>query len=154
MQLLRRGYRGDEDYWRIRQFLRNIFRLNDRREVSWPVMRWDYWRWPGVESWGDGPLEGRVFIWEGPDGQMAAALNPESRGQAYLQVHPQWRSAELVSEMLDTAERYLARASADGRPTVSMWTDLQDSLQQDLLRQDTGEPVALDWQAYCAGPIK
>ncbi|MEZ4583765.1 MAG: hypothetical protein R3A10_19375 [Caldilineaceae bacterium] len=52
-----RSYAGDDDYWRIRAFLRDLFLLNNRREICWHVVRWDYWRWPGVESWGDGPLD-------------------------------------------------------------------------------------------------
>jgi hypothetical protein len=83
-----RRYENKEDYWRVRPFLREVFLMNDRREVSWHVARWDYWRWPGVESWGDGPLEEKVFIWELSDGQIAAVLNSESKSEAFLQVHP------------------------------------------------------------------
>jgi hypothetical protein len=25
--------------------LREVFLLNGRREVGWPLYRWDYWRW-------------------------------------------------------------------------------------------------------------
>jgi mycothiol synthase len=135
MPLLMHAYQGDDDYWRIRPFLRDVFVLNGRREISWAVMRWDYWRWPGVESWGDGPLEGRVFIWEQPDGRVTAVLNPESRGQAFLQLHPQWRSPELVDEMLAVAEQHLAKAGPDGRQTLGVWVDSHDSLQQDVLRR-------------------
>ncbi len=130
-----RDYQSEDDYWRVRQFLREVFQLNGRREVSWHVARWDYWRWPGVESWGDGPLEGRVFIWERSDGQIAAVLNPEGRGQAYLQVHPERRSWELEWEMLKVAERHLAIAGPDGQQTLCVWTDSQDGMRQDLLRR-------------------
>ena len=108
MKPMMRLYENEEDYWRIRPFLREIFRLNDWREVSWPVARWDYWRWPGVESWGDGPLEKVVFIWETPEGRIAAVLNPEGRGEAFMQVHPGLRAPELEAEMLAVAERHLA----------------------------------------------
>ena len=39
-----RMYRDDEDYWRIRAFLREIFPLNSREQTSWTVTRWDHWR--------------------------------------------------------------------------------------------------------------
>jgi mycothiol synthase len=42
MQLTMRAYRTEEDYWRIRAFLREILLLNDRRELSWHVARFDY----------------------------------------------------------------------------------------------------------------
>lgn len=135
LNLRQRGYECDEDYWRVRPFLREVFQLNGRRETSWHVARWDYWRWPGVESWGDGPLRGRVFLWETPDGQLAAVLNPESRGHGFLQVHPHWRSPELEDAMLATAEQHLARPGPDGQVTLSVWTDSHDSLRQNLLRQ-------------------
>ncbi len=134
MQTLKRGYQSEEDYWRVRPFLREVFMLNGRRELSWHVARWDYWRWPGVESWGDGPLEGRVFLWEQQDGRIAAVLNPESRGQAYLQVHPEWRSEELECEMLETAEQHLAAADPAGGRTLGVWVDSRDALRQDVLR--------------------
>ncbi|MBN1426524.1 hypothetical protein JXA88_18395 [Candidatus Fermentibacteria bacterium] len=55
---------SEDYYWRIRQFLREVFLLNDRREVSWQTARMDYWRWHGIENMGDGTLEHDVFIWE------------------------------------------------------------------------------------------
>ena len=45
MKLIRRRYRCEDDYWRIRSFLREVFLLHDRHEVCWPLYRWDYWRW-------------------------------------------------------------------------------------------------------------
>ena len=40
-----RAYQTEEDYWRIRQFLREVSLLNDRHDYSWSLLRWDYWRW-------------------------------------------------------------------------------------------------------------
>jgi len=48
MQLTMRVYQTEEDYCRIRAFLREVFLLNDRRELSWHVARLDYWRWHGI----------------------------------------------------------------------------------------------------------
>ena len=128
-----RGYAGEDDYWRIRAFLRDLFVLNNRREVCWHVARWDYWRWPGVESWGDGPLDGRVFIWENEDGRMAAVLNPEGHGQAFFQVHPGRHTPSLAVEMLAVAEDALAVVDAQGRRRLTVWADAGDTLLQALL---------------------
>jgi hypothetical protein len=38
MPMMRR-YETDEDYWQVRPFLREVFLLNGRREVSWHVAR-------------------------------------------------------------------------------------------------------------------
>jgi len=40
-----RTYQTEDDYWRIREFLREVFLLNDRHEYSWSLLRWDYWIW-------------------------------------------------------------------------------------------------------------
>ncbi len=37
--------------------------------------RWDYWRWPGIEGWGDGLLEEKAALWELPGGWITAVLN-------------------------------------------------------------------------------
>jgi len=37
-----RNYQAEEDYWCIRQFLREVSLLNDRRDFSWSLLRWNY----------------------------------------------------------------------------------------------------------------
>jgi mycothiol synthase len=108
MTPIMRRYQNEDDYWQIRQFLREVFLLNGRHEISWPVMRMDYWRWFGIDILGDGRLETDVFIWELPDGRMAGVLNREGAGEAFLQVHPALRTPEMQAEMLAAAEAHLA----------------------------------------------
>jgi mycothiol synthase len=135
MQLSMRLYEREEDYWRIRAFLRDVFLRNGRREICWHVARWDYLRWPGVESWGDGPLEEKVALWELQDGSIAAVLNAEGPGEAYMQVHPDFRSPVLEVEMLDAAERYLTSTDELGQKQLGVWADSHDVLRQAALRQ-------------------
>ncbi|RPI51897.1 MAG: GNAT family N-acetyltransferase, partial [Chloroflexi bacterium] len=105
MKLSMRPYQIEDDYWRIRAFLREVMLLNGVREKSWHVARLDYWRWhvtancEGQDSIGDG-----VFLWETADGRLAAVLNPEGAGDAHLQVHPELRTPDLEDEMLAIAE--------------------------------------------------
>lgn len=115
MNLTMRLYQTEDDWWRIREFLCQVFLLNGRREWSWHVARLDYWRWHGIANLGDGKLENDVFIWETADGQIAAVLNREGPGDAFLQLHPTLRSAELLEEMIVTAEKHLARTRKDGK---------------------------------------
>ena len=76
MELKRRSYRGEDDYWRMREFLRDVFTANDRRELSWHVARWDYWRWHGIENIREfETMEPVTFLWETADGEIAAALS-------------------------------------------------------------------------------
>lgn len=145
MKLSRRNYSTEDDYWRIRDFLREVMSLNGLRELSWHVARFDYWRWHGVENLGQGRLEETVFIWETPTGQIAAVLNPEEPGNAFLQVHPQYRTPELEEEMVALAEKHLAKANAIGGPQLRLWADSQDTLRHEILsrhgfrRLDSGE---------------
>src|SRR4030042_1883253 len=81
MKLKMRSYKNEDDNKRIRDFLGEVFLLNNRRMLSWPVARWDYWRWHGIMNLGDGTLESDVYLWETPDGQIAAMLNREGAGR-------------------------------------------------------------------------
>jgi mycothiol synthase len=132
MTLSKRRYESEEDYWRIRAFLRDVFLRNGRRERSWPVYRFDYWRWHGIMNLDDGRLED-VFIWEDAGGRIAAVLNQESNGQAFLQVDPQLQSAELEEAMIETAEKKLARPDDEGRNHLLVWANEHDELRQQVL---------------------
>jgi GNAT superfamily N-acetyltransferase len=135
MKLTMRLYQTEDDWWRIREFLRAVFLLNGRREWSWHVARLDYWRWHGVANRGDGKLEHDVFIWETTDGQIAAVLNRESAGDAFLQTHPGFRTPELETEMIGVAEEHLTRPRADGKHALCVWTDSRDDVRQTILTQ-------------------
>jgi mycothiol synthase len=134
MSLTARSFQTEDDYWRIRGFLREVFRLNDRRERSWQVYRFDCWRWHGVANLDQGPLERRVFLWETAEGDLAAVLNGEGRGQAFLQSHPGLRSKELEEEMIVTAEERLAVLDGQGRRKLHIWAHQDDSLRPSLLQ--------------------
>lgn len=133
MKLTMRGYQTEDDFWRIRDFLRQVMLLNHLRQRSWHVARFEYWRWHGIENLGQGPLQETVFIWETEGGQIAAVLNPEEAGQAFLQVHPAHRSPELEDEMVALAEMRLAQVGADGTRKLWLWADSQDTLRHAIL---------------------
>jgi mycothiol synthase len=133
MKLTVRTYGAENDYWRVRGFLREVFRINDPRELSWQAYRFDYWRWHGVENMGHGPLETRVFIWETEDGRIAGVLNPERKQDACMQVHPDLRTSALEEEMLSVAEKHLGWPNAEGRNRVQVWAHSEDDLRQRIL---------------------
>lgn len=130
MDFTMQPYADEEDYWRIRAFLRELFLLNDRRLSSWHVGRLDYWRWHVVENCRACPLiEKVIFIWETHDGRIAAVLNPADRSEAFLQVHPHWREPGLLEEMVEVAERNYPT------PKGKLWVlaDSRDVVLQELL---------------------
>jgi mycothiol synthase len=130
MPLSMRPYQTEDDYWRIRTFLREVFLLNDRRELCWHVARLDYWRWHMIENChACDPIESVIHIWETQDKQIGAVLHPDGRGEVFLQVHPAWHTSELVQEMLDVAERHLTHPQRKLR----VWADSQDNLLCEIL---------------------
>jgi mycothiol synthase len=133
MKPIMRLYRTEDDWWRIREFLRRVFLLNGRRELSWHVARLDYWRWHGIANMGHGKLESDIFIWETTDGQIAAVLNREEPGNAFFQVHPDMCTPELEDEMIGVAEKHLASLRADGKRGLSVWADTCDDLRYAIL---------------------
>ena len=152
-----RRYQDEEDYWRIREFLRRVFLLNDRRQYSWPVGRLDYWRWHGIENCQcSGPVETVTFIWETESGEIAAVLHPESRGEAFLEVDPRLRTPELEEEMLDVAEQHLVHPQRQ-----KLWTfaHTDDDLRQEVLTRrgftKVTRPQAVEHQhrRWLDGPI-
>ncbi|HRJ57959.1 MAG TPA: hypothetical protein PLV64_16830, partial [Anaerolineales bacterium] len=83
MKLTMRLYRNEEDYWRMRQFLREVMLANDLHQYSWHVARLDYWWWFANTDIEKFDLTQVIFLWESEDGELAAVLNPEGKGQAY-----------------------------------------------------------------------
>lgn len=133
MKPIMRCYRNDEDYWRIREFLRRVMILNNYRELSWHVARLDYWWWFGNPHLEKYSPEESVFLWEMEDGEIAAVLSPEPRGVAYLQIHPDFHTEELIDEMIATAEKHLTEAGQDGKLQLQFYFDSNDKLQQEVL---------------------
>ena len=156
MKPVMRKYNCEADFWRVRQFLRDVLIANDLREFSWSVMRWDYWRWHGmINIHPFAKLEDIIFIWEAKDGRIAAVLNPEKPGDVFMQVHPAFKTSELEAEMIAVAEDCLASPHA-GRQRVFLSSDSNDSERQWLL-QDRGflkrGDVESQWRRDLDAPI-
>lgn len=132
MTLRMRPWR-DDDYWPARDLLRRALATNDRRERSWHVARLDYWWWFGNPDLEHLDTTSHLVVWEADDGRLAAMVNPEHEGEAFLQVDPAFRTPELDAAMLDAAEAVLA-VERDGRRRLRVWADAADVSLLDLLR--------------------
>ncbi|MBN1434922.1 GNAT family N-acetyltransferase [Candidatus Fermentibacterales bacterium] len=130
-----RPYGCEEDYSRIRDFLRRVYLLNGRHEHSWPVQRLDYWRWHVVPNCGAPGVEESTWLWETRSGEIAAILNSENRGEAHLQVSPVHRLPDLEHEMLETAEGELFKSSSNGKKTLGIWCGVDDRVRFRVLTQ-------------------
>jgi len=139
----------------MRAFLREVMLLNNVRERSWHVARLDYWRWHGILNRGDGQLERDVFLWETEAGQLAGVLNREAPGQAYLQVHPHYRTPGLEEEMIATAEEHLGISRQEER-VVAIWADPRDDLRIEILKRrghSKGKWTEHQWRRDLDAPI-
>lgn len=146
MMLTMRPYGGEADYWRIRGFLREVFLLNGRRERSWSLVRFDYWRWHIHENIERFRLDEVIFIWEGERGEIGAVLNADRKGEGFLQVHPAFHSRGLDEEMIVTAEERLAVVGEDGRRSLRLWVGEEEWQRKGILRQRGY--VRQDWPEY------
>jgi mycothiol synthase len=136
MQIQRRDYRSAEDFWRVRAFLRRLLLGSELHPTAWHVLRWDYWCTHGVDNCGDPGPDGTTTLWETPAGELVAVVNPEGRGEAFLQVDQGRRTLELEAEMLAVAED---RLTDGGR--LRVWAAASDHAWADLLRQSGYAPT-------------
>jgi mycothiol synthase len=134
MHPIRRAYQHEDDYWRIRQFLRQVSLLNHRHDFAWSLLRWDYWVWHINLNIFHLDLYAAVHLWEA-DGEIVAMLNPDTPGEAFFQIHPAFREAISVSEMLDVAEQNLSKVNEEGKKELIVWVNAQDAPAKALFSQ-------------------
>jgi mycothiol synthase len=134
--LILRRFKTDDDYWRIRSFLREVFLYNDRHTRSWQLYRFDYWRWHGIENMDHGSMEKDVFIWETRSGDIAAVLNREGPGHVFIQMHPEYQTLELEDEIITIAEENLmVLSNRDGKRAIWIWAEQDDNVRQEILQK-------------------
>ena len=139
MELISRYYQGEEDYWGVRPFLRRVSLLNDRHDYSWSLLRWDYWRWHVNENIFRLDLTQAVRLWEA-GGEIVAVVNPDSPGEAFLQIHPKVHSEGLILEMLEFAEETLPKTGDDGQKELIAWVNSDDALAKGCFTRRGFEP--------------
>jgi ribosomal protein S18 acetylase RimI-like enzyme len=156
MNFTHRLYQTEDDYWRIREFLRQVFLLNNRRGLSWDVVRLDYCVSHGYLNCHPQRREDVIHLWETSSGQIAAVVLPESPGDIHFQVHPERKSPELETEMLDVAEEQLALVTPDGTRRLTVWSPGADTLRQELLARrgyTKGEDIEYQRRRCLDAPI-
>ena len=134
MSLKMRRYAGEEDYWRIRAFLRETWQAWGGQPFTWPVARLDYWRWFVSTLLPQPPLEECLFLWETADGQLAAVLTPEERAEGCPQVHPAFQSPALEHEIFEVAEEHYP-LTVDGERRMVAMVRSDDRVRQAVLAE-------------------
>ena len=127
-------YQTEDDYWRIREFLREVSLHNNRHDFSWSLLRWDYWRWHVNENIFHMKFEDVVTLWE-LNGQIAAVLNPDGDNEAFFQIHPAFQDQVSMSEMLGVAEAKLSKTKDDGKKELIVWVNAADDSTKGLFTE-------------------
>jgi ribosomal protein S18 acetylase RimI-like enzyme len=135
MDLRFRKLHSEEDYWRSRRFIRQVFLKNQRRELSWHIARFDYWWARRAEFLPDTRMGELVFLWETPDEQIAAVLHPEHTGVVFMQVDPDLRTRDLEEQMVEVAEEHLMAIKEDGSRKLYLSADQHDQLRHEILSE-------------------
>ncbi len=150
MKPIHRSYRNEDDYWRLRQFLRKVFLLNNRLEHSWHVSRWDYFRWHLFENCRVcNSLEEAVSIWETADGRIAAVLHPINPNEAFIHIHPIFRTPEFEEEVIAHAEESFSNIRPDGSRRMYVPVDENDHFRKDILKRRGYAGIgSLGWEHY------
>ena len=129
MKLTQRSIQTEADFFHVRNFLREVFLLNDRLEHSWHVARLDYWRWHFIATCQiTPPFEQVTAAWETGSGELAAVTHPYGDGEIRVHIHPHFRTAELENEIFTHIEAHFVE---NGRIIAPVFAD--DVLRQEVL---------------------
>lgn len=119
-----RPLRDERDWWRVRALL-VATHATVRPGWNWDIRRWDGWRFHAEEPVSQEGLARVVSLWETPDGRLRGAVHPESPGEAYLQLDPDFRHLEPA--MVAWAEEHLATTpGADHERSLTLYVDDAD----------------------------
>jgi mycothiol synthase len=133
MKVSFRPYKSEDDFWRMREFLRQVFVLNQRLERSWHISRLEYARWHTCLNCANVSLQEVAYLGEA-DGQLIAFLMPDGGlGEAHFCVNPGWQTVKLEEQMLNIAEEHLAASQPDGSRKLRVWAVEAEKQRQELL---------------------
>jgi mycothiol synthase len=134
MKLTRRVLHDENDYWRVRNFLRQVFLLNNRLEHSWHVARLDHWRWHFIQTCQlTAPFEQVAVAWETEKGEIAAVLHPCGDGEIRLHIHPHFRTQKLEDEVFAYADEHYSEETENGQRIIYAPVFVDDVLRQGVL---------------------
>jgi ribosomal protein S18 acetylase RimI-like enzyme len=132
-----RNYEKEEDYWRIRSFLRTVFLRNDRKEYSWQTARLDYWRSHIVENCYPGQrFSDCVFICENNEGDIVAVVNSEDPDCVFFQIHPAFKSEALEQVMIETGEEKFLNVDTNQKGKIVVFAHANDTIRNTLLAKN------------------
>jgi len=126
----------EEDFFRVRNFLREIFLLSEYHDFDSHVALLDHWRWHYIATCQEtAPFDQVTSIWKTSDGEIAAVLHPICHDEIRLHTHPKFRSLALEDEIIAYSEEHHSDWCNDGQHILYLSVFPEDAQRQKTLRQ-------------------
>ncbi len=130
-----RPYSSEDDFWRMRTFLRESMMANSLTEISWHVARLDYARWHVMMNCAKVTLDEVATIWQDGERIVGLVLPDGGPGEAHILIRPDYEDASLVTEMIDQAERTLCTEVPGNGRSIYVWTPSGKELRISILEK-------------------
>lgn len=125
-----RPFQGEGDFWRVRNLLLDTYSITPT-DWNWEMRRWDGQRFHNASTEIDPAWAAKIRLWETADGLLVGAVHPEDGGDAWPEIHPDYRFIE--PEMIAWAEGHLFKMLEDGRRQLDVVVFAYDVSRQYLL---------------------
>ena len=135
MEITKRAYTTEDDFWRMRAFLREAMAENNLTEKCWHVARLDYARWHVMMNCAKVSLNEVASIWQEGDRIVGIVLPDGGLGEAHIMIRPGFGTHELEAEMIAHAERMLAEEVQGQGRSLCVWTPSDNKLRISLLNE-------------------
>lgn len=132
MQVTARALRDEDDFWRMRELLSATFPITPIG-LNWDVRRLDGKRFYEADLAANRLQARPVQLWETAGGELVGYVLAESRDDAHIQIHPDFR--HLEPEMVAWAEDHLGAAAEGGGRALEIYTYEYDALRQRILAE-------------------
>lgn len=107
---------------------------------NWDMRRLDGKRFYSADLNADRLLSRRVQLWESGDGDLIGYVLPEGKGDAHVQIHPDYRYLE--SDMIQWAVENLAAPNAEGQCEIEIYAPDYDAHRQWILTEQGFEKMS------------
>ena len=148
---------SEDDFFRARNFLREIFLLSKCLDFDSHVALLDHWRWHYIATCQEtAPFDQVTNVWKTSDDEIAAVLHPICHDEVRLHVHPNFRSSALEDEIISYAEEHHSDWFNGGRRILYLSVFPEDTQRQQKLIQrgfERREPRDFYWWMDLDAPI-
>lgn len=135
MAITMRAYSCEDDFWRMREFLRDAMVENGLTERCWHVARLDYARWHTMINCAKVTLEQVASIWEDSGRIIGIVLPDGGPGEAHIMLRQGYDDEKLEQEMICHAERSLSADIQGNGKQLCIWTPSDNMARICLLKE-------------------